>query len=360
MKNQNWTTALLTLVLPILGACSSPATLEINTATTGAGSQIRLANAWSLPNDTWTGSFVGQPGFWDSPTSKFSTTLPSGLRVQIDLALDLGNGSYGTPAVATGSTVFDPGGRANTLVSRAFDFTVNGWVKFSGSLVRGCSYSISPQTYHVPAGNGVLEFDLNSIDMVKRDIEFSAHGEIDLLQLNATVTQVCPRSTAVSFPVVLTRNVQPTWPKVLWLNNYKPITGRPLRAPLDLIHFLTSNYPNGGATFDRILEPLPPAPEIVVTPTESQLEAFIPFVYIIDLPFCRFPLECAEPPHPWLIGNLQGLKYEIANLEQGASKMTLTITAMDSAEPGLRDLKLVVMNGKEQLTAPLQIKILGR
>jgi hypothetical protein len=82
-------------------------------------------------------------------------------------------------------------------------------------------------------------------------IEFSAHGTLDLQQLTATVTQVCNRTTT-TIPVVLTRDVQPIQPIVNWLTNHNPVNGRPNRAPLDLIHFNTSNFPNGAAAFDRV------------------------------------------------------------------------------------------------------------
>jgi hypothetical protein len=220
MKNQKWTTALLALVLPILGACSSPAILETNLASSPKTLQAQsVANI--VPNAVWNATHSFQLSVYYSNASTFATTQ-NGVTVSVQYA--------NTHFFNSAKLQFVPGAQPNTLTSSAFYYVANARAKITG--LRNCTYSLGPQEFSVPANSITMTFDptrtpnqLGYSSFVPKDwIFFNSSSTVEIVSGDAVLKSVClatfgGQTTTNYTPVTLFRTTQPTIPNIFWTNN---------------------------------------------------------------------------------------------------------------------------------------------
>jgi hypothetical protein len=225
MKNQKWTTALLALVLPFLGACSSPATLETNTASSPKTLQAK-ATPNIVPNAVWDATHTFQLSAYYSNASTFTTTH-NGVSISVQYNLSHQFNSE--------KMQFEPGKKANTLTSRAYYYVANARAKIIGTRLPDCTYSLGQQSFSVPANSFTLTFDptrtpdpydFQTKGIIPDDwIETQAATTIDIDSVSANLQTVCGstrgQTTTTQTPVTLFRTAQPTNP-IIWFGLIDP------------------------------------------------------------------------------------------------------------------------------------------
>jgi hypothetical protein len=254
MKNQQLTTALLTLVLPILGACSSPAILEANLASSPKTLQAQAA-ANIVPNAVWDATHVFNLGGYYYPGSTFATNVNG-----VNISVHYGNTNINFDFHAK-KLQFEPGKQANTLTSRAFYYEANARAKITGTKLPNCTYSLGPQEFSVPANSITITFDptytadnyqygYNPLSPVGKDwIHFVSSSTVEIVSGDAVLKSVCSaifrgQTTTTYTPITLFRTTQPINPIIFW-NNQISITGEFADPNLQDIAFGT--FPSGGA-----------------------------------------------------------------------------------------------------------------
>jgi hypothetical protein len=251
MKNQQFKTALLAIVLHILGACSNPATLETTAQPSSAGLRSQ-AVANIVPNAVWDATHVFNLGLYYHDASTFATNL-NGVGISVQ---------YSDYAVFSSQKLqFTPGKQANTLVSSEFSYTVNARAKISG--LRNCTYSLGPQGFSVPAESITLTFDPTytpdqygyvgydySLTIVQKDwIHFTANSTVEVVSIDATLKSVCEgtyrgQTTTTYTPVTLFRTAQPYNPTIHWSNQIS--ISNEFTDP-NLLDIRFGTFPSGGA-----------------------------------------------------------------------------------------------------------------
>jgi hypothetical protein len=245
MKNQRLITALLAIVLPILGACSNPVNLETTAARSNLGLRPQ-AVANIVPNEVWQATDTFQLRAYYEHASTFATTL-NGVVIGVTYnVLDLFHSQ---------KLEFEPGKQANTLTSRVSTYVATATAKISG--VRNCTYNLGPQEFSVPADTITLTFDPtrnpdpNNYDerrYPKDWIYTSVTGGFEVVSVDASLKSVCNgpyrgQTTTTYTPVTLFRTAQPA----------RPIIGRTNQIYL-ADHFVNPNleamsigtFPSGG------------------------------------------------------------------------------------------------------------------
>jgi hypothetical protein len=214
MKNQQLTTALLALVLPILGACSNPVNLETTAQPSSAGLRSQ-AVANIVPNAVWQATHVFQLRAYYHDAYTFATSQ-NGVTITVQYTyLDFFNSQ---------KLEFTPGKQANTLVSSDFHYVANGTAKIRG--VSNCKYSLGPQGFSVPADTFTVVFDPthtpdpNDYDegKIPKDwVHTNVISSLEVVSVDATLKSVCSMSykgqTTTNYtPVTLFRTTQPQRP----------------------------------------------------------------------------------------------------------------------------------------------------
>jgi hypothetical protein len=223
MKNQQLTTALLALVLPFLGACSSPATLETNTASSPKTLQAQAA-ANIVPNAVWQATHGFQLRAYYDNASTFSTTQ-NGVTITVAYTF---NDFFESEDLR-----FVPGTQANTLTSLKFRYISTkhqiALVKTTRpqiSGLRNCTYSLGPQEFSVPEDTFTVVFDpthtpdQNDYDegKIPKDwVHTNVISSLEVVSVDATLKSVCEgiyrgQSTTTYTPVTLFRTTQPRRP----------------------------------------------------------------------------------------------------------------------------------------------------
>jgi hypothetical protein len=251
MKNQRFKTALLAIVLPILGACSSPANLETTPASSPKALRSQAA-ANIVPNAVWQATHQFSLGGL-YPNITFATNINGvNIRVQYprwDSRFDSQN------------LEFRPGPQANTLVSSAFSYTgTSPRAKITGGLPN-CTYSLGPQEFSVPADSITITFDptytadqyeygYNPLSIVGKDwIYFDVQTHYEVVSVDANLQSVClgpskGQTTTTQIPVTLSRTSQPTNPIIHW-STHISISNEFVNP--NLLDMAFGTFPGGGA-----------------------------------------------------------------------------------------------------------------
>jgi hypothetical protein len=233
MNNQKWTTALLVLVLPILGACSSPVTLETNTASSPKTLQAK-ATPNIVPNDVWNATHGFQLRAYYDNASTFSTTQ-NGVTITVAYTYN--------DVFESEDMRFVPGTQANTLTSLEFKYISTkhqiALIKTTRPQISGprnCTYSLGPQEFLVPAESITLVFDPTNhpnpsfypaANIPKDWITAQAITGYEVTSVTANLQSVCQgpmrgQTTTTQTPVTLFRTAQPTRPIIQWQGLFGP------------------------------------------------------------------------------------------------------------------------------------------
>jgi hypothetical protein len=251
MKNQQLTTALLALVLPILGACSNPVTLETNTASTPKVLRSQAA-ANIVPNAVWRATHNFSLGAFYNNIA-FATNI-NGVNIRVQYPfLDSRFDSQ--------KLEFRPGAQANTLVSSAFSYIgTRSRAKITGGLPN-CTYSLGPQEFSVPANSITITFDptytadqyeygYNPLSIVGKDwIYFDVQTNYEVVSVDANLQSVClgpskGQTTTTQIPVTLSRTSQPTYSIIHW-STHISISNEFVNP--NLLDMAFGTFPSGGA-----------------------------------------------------------------------------------------------------------------
>ena len=246
MKNQQLTTALLALVLPILGACSNPDTLETNTVLTPKTLQSQAA-ANIVPNAVWQATHTFQLRAYYNQSGYTFAANQNGVSVKVQYTY--------ADSFNSAKLQFEPGAQANTLTSSAFYYVANATAKISG--LPNCTYSLGQQQFSVPANSITLTFDPThnpdpndpfQANIPKDWIYTDATNGMEVVSVDTNLQSVCQgpsrgQTTTTQTPVTLFRTTQPADPIIRWYN-YDNTWNKFANPNLQDIAFGT--FPSGG------------------------------------------------------------------------------------------------------------------